>query len=215
MPKHIHVRFPISRSSSRARGPCTPLGSPRRSRRHAQPEEGQQPLFVPAAVCCWESGPPVLEILYLGPCVGSAQPLRGYVIAYTHVHAVFVTNAFHFMFSSFNHVRYTLSVFFGGRSTRPIFLKNRGLRLLLMRLVVDFENQQVALLLRATDDTWMRTMTGPPGHVGVSSACCRCSVDGRDPRFGYTSTNFANNLYVFDPSINDDTVVSTLGTVVL
>ena len=73
-------------------------------------------------------------------------------------------------------------------------------------LVVDGANRRVAVL-RATDGTWVRQLTGPPGTL--PSPCCVAVV----PSTGevLVSVMYRDQVVRFR-SIDDDTVVGTLGT---
>ncbi len=99
----------------------------------------------------------------------------------------------------------------GSRGDRPgQFNLPRGLALTpdeAFLLVVDGRNSRVAVL-RASDDTWVRQLTGPPGtlpapwDVAVVPSTCEVLV-----------SDWNRHQVVRFRSIDDDTVVGTLGTV--
>ena len=73
-------------------------------------------------------------------------------------------------------------------------------------LVADAGNHRVAVL-RATDGTWVRHLTGPPGTL--SNPCCVAVV----PSTGEVLvSDWWRNQVVRFRSTDDDTVVGTLGT---
>ncbi len=73
-------------------------------------------------------------------------------------------------------------------------------------LVADQGNQRVAVL-RALDGTWVRQLTGPPGTLQVPSAVAVVPSTGE-----VLVADLRHHLVFRFRSIDDDTVVGTLGT---
>jgi hypothetical protein len=98
----------------------------------------------------------------------------------------------------------------GSRGDQPGQFNNpRGLALTpdeAFLLVVDYGNYRVAVL-PATDGTWVRQLTGPPGTL--ANPVCVAVV----PSTGEVLvSDWYRDLVVRFRSIDDDTVVGTLGT---
>ena len=98
----------------------------------------------------------------------------------------------------------------GLRGDRPGHLNNpRGLALTpdeAFLLVVDAGNHRVAVL-RATDGTWVRQLTGPPGTLPNPWGVAVVPSTGE-----VLVSDFDRHQVVRFQSIDDDTVVGTLGT---
>ncbi len=73
-------------------------------------------------------------------------------------------------------------------------------------LVVDGGNRRVAVL-RATDGTWVRQLTGPPGTLPYPFGVAVVPSTGE-----VLVSDFDRHQVVHFRSIHDDTVVGTLGT---
>ena len=97
----------------------------------------------------------------------------------------------------------------GSRGDQPEFKDPRGLALTpdeSFLLVADYDNHRVAVL-RATDGTWVRQLTGPPGTLLNPFGVAILPSTGE-----VLVSDWDRHQVVRFRSIDDDTVVGTLGT---